>query len=191
MTHIICRLTAKNRDQLWNPTHGNCVWATFLLFYCVCYQVPACMYVLSVIVVCVCVCVCLCSRKWATTPVSCCRCSSHVWASRRRSTWLSDRATSFESTTPWKPSVKTSACTCTLLTYFVCYFFAFLVPSAVWAVMSYWFNVFGCSSGQRAIKRVCVCSHNWLIVNCCWCQLKFLLATEWFSNLMQTYMTVR
>jgi len=29
MTHIICRLTAKNRDQLRNPTLGNRVWATF------------------------------------------------------------------------------------------------------------------------------------------------------------------
>jgi len=30
MTHVICRLTAKNRDQLRNPTLGNQVWATFL-----------------------------------------------------------------------------------------------------------------------------------------------------------------
>jgi len=29
MTHDICRLTAKNRDQLRNPTLGNRVWATF------------------------------------------------------------------------------------------------------------------------------------------------------------------
>jgi len=29
MTHVTCRLTAKNRDQLWNPTLGNRVWATF------------------------------------------------------------------------------------------------------------------------------------------------------------------
>jgi len=29
MTHVSCRLTAKNRDQLWNPTLGNRVWATF------------------------------------------------------------------------------------------------------------------------------------------------------------------
>jgi len=27
MTHITCRLTAKNRDQLWNPTLGNRVWS--------------------------------------------------------------------------------------------------------------------------------------------------------------------
>jgi len=30
MTHITCRLTAKNRDQLRNPTLGNRVWTTFL-----------------------------------------------------------------------------------------------------------------------------------------------------------------
>ena len=30
MTHITCRLTAKNRDQLRNPTLDNRVWATFL-----------------------------------------------------------------------------------------------------------------------------------------------------------------
>ena len=29
MTHVACRLTAKNRDQLRNPTVGNRVWATF------------------------------------------------------------------------------------------------------------------------------------------------------------------
>ena len=29
MTHVTCRLTAKNRDQLQNPTLGNRVWATF------------------------------------------------------------------------------------------------------------------------------------------------------------------
>jgi len=35
MTHVTCRLTAKNRDQLRNPTLGNRVWATFLRdFYC-------------------------------------------------------------------------------------------------------------------------------------------------------------
>ena len=32
MTHVTCRLTAKNRDQLRNPTLGNWVWATFTLF---------------------------------------------------------------------------------------------------------------------------------------------------------------
>ena len=29
MIHITCRLTAKNRDQLWNPMLGNRVWAIF------------------------------------------------------------------------------------------------------------------------------------------------------------------
>ena len=28
MTHVTCRLTAKNRDQLRNHTVGNRVWAT-------------------------------------------------------------------------------------------------------------------------------------------------------------------
>ena len=31
MTHVTCRLTAKNRDRLHNPTLANRVWATFLL----------------------------------------------------------------------------------------------------------------------------------------------------------------
>ena len=30
MTHVTCRLTAKNRDQLRNPTLGNRAWATYL-----------------------------------------------------------------------------------------------------------------------------------------------------------------
>jgi len=33
MTHVTCMLTAKNRDQLRNPTLGNRVWATFTFFY--------------------------------------------------------------------------------------------------------------------------------------------------------------
>ena len=32
MTHVTCRLTAKNRDQLRNLTLGNRVWATFTFF---------------------------------------------------------------------------------------------------------------------------------------------------------------
>jgi len=31
MTHVTCRLIAKNRDQLRNPTLGSRVWATFTL----------------------------------------------------------------------------------------------------------------------------------------------------------------
>ena len=31
-THVTCRLSAKNRDQLRNPTLGNRVWAIFTLF---------------------------------------------------------------------------------------------------------------------------------------------------------------
>ena len=32
MTHVTCRLTAKNRDRFRNPTLGNRVWATFIFF---------------------------------------------------------------------------------------------------------------------------------------------------------------
>jgi len=32
MTHVTCRLTAKNRDPVRNPTHGTRVWATFTFF---------------------------------------------------------------------------------------------------------------------------------------------------------------
>jgi len=32
MTHVTCRLTAKNLDQLWNSTLGDRVWASFTLF---------------------------------------------------------------------------------------------------------------------------------------------------------------
>jgi len=35
MTHVTCRLTAKNRDQLRNPTLGNRVWAAFLYLFSV------------------------------------------------------------------------------------------------------------------------------------------------------------
>ena len=31
MTHVTCRLIAKNCDQLRNPTLGNRVWATFFI----------------------------------------------------------------------------------------------------------------------------------------------------------------
>jgi len=30
--YVTCRLAAKNRDQLWNLTLGNRVWATFTFF---------------------------------------------------------------------------------------------------------------------------------------------------------------
>ena len=41
MIYVTCRLTAKNRDQLRNPTLGNRVWATFtfyLHFPVLCFQ---------------------------------------------------------------------------------------------------------------------------------------------------------
>jgi len=34
MTHVTRRLTAKNRDQLRNPTLGNRVWASFTFTCC-------------------------------------------------------------------------------------------------------------------------------------------------------------
>ena len=33
MTHLTCRLTAKNWDQLRNPMLGNRVWATVTIMY--------------------------------------------------------------------------------------------------------------------------------------------------------------
>jgi len=33
MTHVTCRLTAKNRDQLRYPTLGNRVWVTFTFLH--------------------------------------------------------------------------------------------------------------------------------------------------------------
>jgi len=33
MTHVTCRLTAKNRDQLRNPTISSRVWATFTFYF--------------------------------------------------------------------------------------------------------------------------------------------------------------
>ena len=40
MTHVTCRLTAKNRDQLQNPMLGNRVWATFTFFTWACPDLP-------------------------------------------------------------------------------------------------------------------------------------------------------
>jgi len=37
MTHVTCRLTAKNRDQLRNPTLGNRIWATFTFLVINCF----------------------------------------------------------------------------------------------------------------------------------------------------------
>ena len=46
MTHVTCRLTVKNRDQLRNPTLGNRVWATFTFFQCPCGVLHADLFVL-------------------------------------------------------------------------------------------------------------------------------------------------
>jgi len=43
MTHVTCRLTAKNRDQLRNPTLHNPVWATFT-FYCFHRRLSVCLF---------------------------------------------------------------------------------------------------------------------------------------------------
>ena len=61
MTHVTCRLTAKSRDQLRNPTLGNRVWATFLFFtfypsFC---ESTALLLRVRYCRVCVCVCVCV------------------------------------------------------------------------------------------------------------------------------------
>ena len=43
MTHVTCRLTAKNRDQLRNPTLCNRVWATFTFYmYLSCVSADEC-----------------------------------------------------------------------------------------------------------------------------------------------------
>ena len=42
MTHVTCRLTAKNGDQLRNPTLGNRAWASFTVFTVLCRHQPGC-----------------------------------------------------------------------------------------------------------------------------------------------------
>jgi len=46
MTHVTCRLTAKNRDQLRNPTLGNRVWADL---YLLSFITRSTQYVVSVV----------------------------------------------------------------------------------------------------------------------------------------------
>ena len=55
MIHVTCRLTAKNRDQLRNPTLGNRVWLPFISVR---------IRLGSVVCVCVCVCVCWHVYSW-------------------------------------------------------------------------------------------------------------------------------
>jgi len=43
MTHVTCRLTAKNRDQLRNPTFGNQVWATVFYLIALKFSLPQCL----------------------------------------------------------------------------------------------------------------------------------------------------
>ena len=75
MIHVTCRLTAKNRDQLRNPTLGNGVLATFTFFNqmalnkitlgcqsrtLLCRALTLCVCVCACVRACVRVCVCLC-----------------------------------------------------------------------------------------------------------------------------------
>jgi len=54
MTHVTCRLTAKNRDKLRNPTLGNRVSATYT-FFTVCVAQDVADVVTRCSVVCDCV----------------------------------------------------------------------------------------------------------------------------------------
>jgi len=47
MTHVTCRLTAKNRDQLRNPTLGNRIWATFTFLVKFVHFPPASRFITS------------------------------------------------------------------------------------------------------------------------------------------------
>ena len=58
MTHATCMLTAKNRDQLRNPTLGNRVWATFFI----------CVYCASIASILLCVCIQLDASFMAALP---------------------------------------------------------------------------------------------------------------------------
>jgi len=71
MTHVTCRLTAKNWDQLWNPMLGNRV-STFTFFYVMIDrlidsgEVPLCLLLHSLLFVCLYV-----SLSLAQSPPSC------------------------------------------------------------------------------------------------------------------------
>jgi len=67
MTRVTCRLTAKNRDQLRNPTLGNLVWTTFTLS---CKTRTKTRVLATTVRVCVCVCVLSCVCECVTV----CRC---------------------------------------------------------------------------------------------------------------------
>ena len=61
MTHVTCRLTANNLDQLWNPPLSNRVWATFTLFYLWCGLFQNCFEDL--------LCYCEQCRSWSAAAV--------------------------------------------------------------------------------------------------------------------------
>jgi len=81
MTHVTCRLTAKNRDELRNPTLGNRVWATFTFTVDIKYSAVYFRYVLRAIF--------LPARRYARAdtsygPVSVCVCLSQVGVLSKR-----------------------------------------------------------------------------------------------------------
>jgi len=64
MTHVTCRLTAGNWDQLRNPALGSRVWASFTFAYADVLNTWTAVLAASVAVGCVCV-------KYALLPISC------------------------------------------------------------------------------------------------------------------------
>jgi len=59
MIHVTCRLTVKNRNQPWNPTLGNRVWATYTFTFTTSHQCyGSCTGCQSVSA--------LCSRSWGS-----------------------------------------------------------------------------------------------------------------------------
>ena len=68
MTHVTCRLTAKNRDRLRNPTLGNRVWATFTLFTL---RSVGCEVVLCARACVRAVCMCVCIGRLSSSAATC------------------------------------------------------------------------------------------------------------------------
>jgi len=73
MTHATCRLTAKNRDKLRNPTLGNRVWATFFIWRKLIYPINLVKALPS-------------ERRWHTLSVA--KFSSHTASEQLRKTLL-------------------------------------------------------------------------------------------------------
>ena len=62
MTHVTCRLNAKNRDQLRNPTLGNRVWAISFT-YLPCMHSPPIVWIAGGIVFSTCPFIRVCVQK--------------------------------------------------------------------------------------------------------------------------------